>query len=95
MKEKPCIEFIQENSIEFLVQSFLPDTRLIVCTTLNLAYSKGYIYYMCYNSKILQKVKETELLWFNNLRVDQKKKPYIRINTGKLNGVLGTIYLLW
>jgi len=33
-KEKPCIEFTQENLMEFLVQYiYLIYTRLIVCTT--------------------------------------------------------------
>jgi len=34
------------------------------------------------------------MLQFNNLRVDQRKEPYIRVNTRELNGVLGTIYPL-
>ena len=34
------------------------------------------------------------LLQFNNLRVDQRKEPCIRVNIKKLNRVLGTIYLL-
>ena len=46
-KEKPCIGFISENSIEFQLQSvYLIHTRLIVCIILNLAYSKEYVYYM-------------------------------------------------
>ena len=34
------------------------------------------------------------LLQFNNLRVDQRKEPCIRVNIRELNRVLGTIYLL-
>ncbi len=30
------------------------------------------------------------MLQFNNLRVDQRKEPYIRVNTRELNRVLGT-----
>jgi len=33
------------------------------------------------------------LLWFNDLKADQRKKPYIKVNIRELNGVLGTIYL--
>jgi len=34
-----------------------------------------------------------DILQFNNLRVDQRKEPYIRVNTRELDGVLGTRYL--
>ena len=44
-KEKPCIGFIQENSIEFQIQSvYLIYTWLIVHTILNLVYSKNIQY---------------------------------------------------
>ena len=33
------------------------------------------------------------MLQFNNFRVDQRKKPCIRVNIRELNRVLGTIYL--
>ena len=46
-KKKSCIRFIQENLIKSQVQSvYLIYTRIIVCVTQNLAYSKEYIYYM-------------------------------------------------
>jgi len=39
LREKPCIRFMQENSMEFQVQSvYLIYTWLLVYTTLNLAY---------------------------------------------------------
>ena len=34
------------------------------------------------------------MLQFNNLRVDQRKEPYIRVNTRELNRVLGTMHPL-
>ena len=41
------MEFIQENSIEFLVQSiYLIYTRLVVCTQLYLTYFKSYMFYI-------------------------------------------------
>ena len=47
LKKKSCIGLIQENLIEFWAQSvYLIYTRLMVYTTLNLVYSKKYIYYM-------------------------------------------------
>ena len=53
-KEKPCIGFIQENSIEFLVQYiYLIYTRLIVHTIWVLAYSKNYIYYILFIYNII------------------------------------------
>ena len=33
------------------------------------------------------------MLQFNDLRTDQRKKPYIWVNTRELNGVLSTAYL--
>ena len=33
------------------------------------------------------------LLQFNDLRVNQRKKPYIRVNIRELNEVLSTMYL--
>ena len=33
------------------------------------------------------------LLQFNNLRIDQRKEPYIKVNTRELDRVLSTIYL--
>jgi len=35
----------------------------------------------------------TRLLWFNNLRANQRKKPCIRVNIRELGGVLSIIYL--
>ena len=46
-KEKFCIEFIQENLIEFQVQSvYLTYIWLIVYSTINLVYSKRHMYYI-------------------------------------------------
>jgi len=33
------------------------------------------------------------VLWFNDVRVDQRKKPCIRVNIRELNGVFSTMYL--
>ena len=33
------------------------------------------------------------MLQFNDPRADQRKKPYIWVNTRKLNGILSTAYL--
>ena len=33
------------------------------------------------------------MLQFNNLRVDQRKEPCIRVNTRELGGVFSTTYL--
>ena len=47
MKEEPCIRLTQENLMEFQVQSvYLIYARLLVHTTLTLAYSKDYVYYI-------------------------------------------------
>jgi len=47
LSDKPYIGLTQENSMEFQVQSVcLIHTRLIVYTTLNLAYSKEHMYYI-------------------------------------------------
>jgi len=34
-----------------------------------------------------------DILQFNNFRVNQRKEPYIRVNTRELDGVLGKRYL--
>ena len=66
--------------MEFLVQNcFLIYTRLLVYTILNLVCSKNHMFTLrcktCY--MIL-------LLWFQDLRVDQEKKPYIRFTQENL-----------
>ena len=33
------------------------------------------------------------LLQFNNLRIDQRKEPYIKVNTRELDRVLSIMYL--
>jgi len=45
-KKESCIKIRQENSMKFQVWNvYLIYTWLIVCTKLNLAYSKEYVYY--------------------------------------------------
>ena len=47
ISQEPCIGFIQENLIEFLVQCiYLIYTRLIIYAISVLAYLKGYTYYI-------------------------------------------------
>jgi len=51
--KEPCIGLTQENLIKFQVQNvYLIYTWLMVCTTLNLAYPKEYIYYMILTYKM-------------------------------------------
>jgi len=55
IKDGPYIGLIKENSIEFQVQSiYFIYTRLIVHTTLNLAYFKEYVLNMLYGIIILE-----------------------------------------
>ena len=47
LKEESCIRFIYKNSIEFLILSiYLIYNRLVVYTTQNLTYFKGYILFI-------------------------------------------------
>ena len=54
LTKKPCIGLIQENLIEFQVQSvYLIYTRLMVHAILNLAYSKEHVYYILLTYSII------------------------------------------
>jgi len=73
ISQEPCIGFIQENLIEFLVQCiYLIYTRLIIYAISVLAYLKGYTYYilLTYNvTNFIQHVSLQPVDWFSQTKL--------------------------